>query len=137
MLEVAERTKGLCSECFRGVLGSQIAEVEIRNKGRLVSMNTGRGRTAAGRSTSKGNHSTHITANNARRNALRRLKDLFPEMYDVLLGEERSRLGLEPFPLESAVYEPDDASRTIAFARVYDALDEHGVDVDGLEEHNG
>lgn len=130
LAEVAERTDGLCTECFRGQLGAKVAAVEIRNKGRILSMQRTRGRARAG---SKGNRATKTSAENAKRNAMRRLRDLFPELYQLLLGEERARLGLEPFPLETAVHEPTDASLTIEFARVYDALDQHGVDLDGLE----
>lgn len=131
LLEVAQRTKGLCTDCFRGELGRSLAEIEVRNQGRTQRMRMPKAKQAA----EKGNRWTHMAATKARKRADRRLRLLFQDLYDVLLAEERARLGLDPFPLETAVHEPTggDPSETIAFARVYAALDQHGVDVNGFE----
>lgn len=131
LTEIAERTKGLCVTCFRGDLGSSLAEIEVRNRGRNLTMRMPRGKRAA----EKGNRATHMASTKARARADKRLRLLFRDLYDVLLAEERARLGLDPFPFETVIHEPvdGDPSETIAFARVYSALDEHGVDVDGLE----
>lgn len=131
LLEITRRTGGLCVECFRGDLGSSLAEIEVRNQGRKLSMQMPKGKRAA----EKGNRWTHMAATKARRRADDRLRALFRDLYDVLLAEERARLGLEAFPLERIVHEPSDGdpSESIDFARVYHALDEHGVDVDGFE----
>jgi hypothetical protein len=131
LLEVTYRTGGLCVECFRGDLGRNLAEIEVRNQGRDLTMRMPAGK----RAEEKGNRWTHMAATKARSRADKRLRSLFRDLHDVLLAEERARLGLDPFPLETIVHEPPDGdpSESIAFARVYAALDQHGVDVDGLE----
>lgn len=130
ILEIAERTRGLCTECFRGHLGQSLAEIEVRIQGRNMTMKMPRKRKKDG----KGNAWTHKMSNRARARADKRLRQLFRDLYEVLLAEERARLGLEPFPIETAITEPPgDPSQSIEFARVYAALDEHGVDVDGPE----
>ena len=131
LLEITQRTGGLCTDCFRGDLGRNLAEIEVRNQGRNLTMQMPRGRRAA----EKGNRWTHMAGTKARARADKRLRALFRDLYDVLLAEERGRLGLDPFPLETVLAEPPeaDASETIAFARVYAALDQHGVDLDEPE----
>lgn len=54
---------------------------------------------------------------------MRRLRQLFPELYDTLVAEERARRGLEPWPTATALqaHQPDD------FAEVYDALVSEGI----------
>ena len=128
LLEITWRTDGLCTGCFQGVLGSKIAEVEVRSRARTIALQ----RRTRNRSGSKGDQGTRKAADHAARKAADRLRQLFPDLFSVLLAEERTRVGLEPFPLERAIQEPDamTASEIIDFARVYDALDEHGVDVD-------
>ena len=67
--------------------------------------------------------------------AANRLRQLFPDLYSILLAEERARFGLDPFPLERVIHQPDSmtASEIIDFARVYDSLDEQGVDLNASE----
>ena len=132
LLEVSQRTKGLCVDCFRGELGASLAEIEVRNHGRAQRMQIPRRSKPEPR---KGNAWTHHASSRARAKADKRLRQLFRDLYDVLLAEERARFGLDPFPLETAVNEPSDgdASETIAFAAIYASLDQHGVDLDGLE----
>jgi hypothetical protein len=130
--EVAERTQGLCTDCFRTHLGDQMAEVEVVSRGdRLNVKATGRRRSQ----TSKGDRWTKRRVEQAKRRAYRRLRGVFPELYDVFYAEERARSGLEPWPIETVVQKRAamDAQQTMDFARVYHALTEHGVDVDGLE----
>lgn len=71
-------------------------------------------------------HPDHHKAERAKANALKRLKAIFPDLYDTLVAEERSRLGLAPWPTETAVrygWDPD-SSETLRFAAVYHALEE-------------
>jgi len=133
--EVAERTQGLCTDCFRTHLGDQMAEVEVVARGgRLSVKSTGQRRNQS----SKGDRATKKRVEQAKRRALRRLRAVFPELFDVFYAEERARVGLEPWPIETVVQKraPIDAQQTMDFARVYHALTEHGVDVDGLEDEH-
>lgn len=67
------------------------------------------------------------TALAARGAALTRLAHLFPDVYAMILDEERVQRGLPP----RVHYEPIDfeqvASKTLAFDSVYDALESRGV----------
>ena len=127
LLELSWRTGGYCLGCFHDLHGSSIAEVEIRSKARTMSLNS----TKQKQKLDKGNRATKQASTNAAKRALDRLKHLFPDLYDILLAEERARFGLDPFPYERAIKQPDTMtpSEIIDFARVYDSLDEHGVDV--------
>lgn len=68
-----------------------------------------------------------VVARKARTNARKRLSTLFPDLYAMLLDEERVKLGMAPI----ARYELNDfeeaASKTLGFESVYDALDSSGV----------
>jgi len=131
LLEITYRTDGLCVECFRGHLGSKIAEVEVRSRSRNITLR----RQARNKTPNKGNRATKQASTNAARMAANRLRQLFPDLYSILLAEERARFGLDPFPLERVIHQPDSmtASEIIDFALVYDSLNEQGVDLNASE----
>jgi hypothetical protein len=133
LLEVTERTAGLCVTCWRSHLGAQAAEVEVVNRGERLKVSVSRRR--GGPRTNKGDRDTHRKADKAKVRALRRLKGVFPDLYDVFYAEERARVGLDPWTVDSVINEPPEmrAEQTLRFAAVYAALNDHGVDVDGLE----
>lgn len=62
---------------------------------------------------------------------MRRLRAIFPDLYDILLAEERAAAGLDPWPLGTALATgPDpDGSQTERFAILYHALQDRGVNV--------
>ena len=128
--EITERTGGLCTDCFRTHLGEQLAEVEVRARGQRVKARM----TGNRRAKNKGNPKTAKLAEKARMKALKRLRAVFPDLYDVFVAEERARLGLDPWSIDAVVRENGgpSADETISFARTYHALDSHGVDIDGL-----
>lgn len=132
LVEIAERTQGLCTPCFRTHLGDSIAEVEVVSRGDRVSVRTGGRRRDQ---TAKGDQQTKRMTEKARVRALKRLRGVFPDLYDVFYAEERARVGLDPWTIDSIIQEPSamDAQQTMDFARVYHRLTEHGVDVDGPE----
>jgi hypothetical protein len=131
LTEITYRTAGLCGDCFRSRLGKAITEVEIMNRGQRTSLRT---RTKPWPSKNKGNRDTAKRAERAKLRAMKRLRAVFPDLYDVFYAEERARAGLDPWPVDMAVRQgPDpDAEATMEFTRVYHALHDHGVDVDGL-----
>lgn len=132
IVEVARRTTGLCGDCFRSHLGEQMAAVEAISRGERMRIKVGKRATA---NRAKGDLDTKRKTEHAKKRALKRLRAVFPDMYDIFYAEERARVGLEPWTLEAALKSgPDpDGEQTMAFARVYHHLTEHGVDVDGLE----
>lgn len=129
--EILERTDGLCIDCWRDQYANVLAEIEVRSRGRSLRM-PARPRSRRG---TKGDRSTAVLADKAKRRARKRLAMIFPDLYDVLLAEERARVGLEPFPVEVVLHDDVDmdAHETLEFAAVYHALIEHGVDLDALE----
>lgn len=70
----------------------------------------------------------HHVVEKAKGRALKRLKAIFPDLYDTLVAEERARDGLRPWPTYSAVrhHGDPDCSETIKFAEVYHALESRG-----------
>jgi hypothetical protein len=133
LLEITERTGGLCTECWRTHLGQQAAEVEVVSKGSRVKVKLAKGR--MGDRNNKGNRDTHRKADRAKLRAMRRLRSLFPDLYDMFYAEERARAGLDAWTVDTVIQKQSalDAKQTLDFARVYHALTNHGVDVDGLE----
>ena len=128
--QIAARTGGFCLDCFSGRLGDTFAGVEVQIRSQRMKIPpTRKPRTSTG----KGNRWTHKQGEKARTRARRRLCLMFPELYELLLAEERARAGLEPFPADRLTESAGDASGTLAFASLYHALQDHGVDVDGLE----
>jgi len=132
---VANRTGHVCEECHFAGLGEQFRRIEIVSLGRRTAINT-----------SKRKHPTNYSrpghdskpsvklANKAQRRALKRLRRLFPELYDVIYAEERAAVGLEPWPLQRALaHETDDLDGSVAlgFAQMLAELDQMGLNVDG------
>lgn len=128
---VAVRTRGLCPDCFLSDIGDALRQIEIMNRGRRIEMRMPRG----SKSKNRGSAKTRQSAENSRQAALKRLRDFYPDLYQVLLAEERAKRGLEPFPIDPTTLSQDqiEVSVNLEMARVYAALDEHGVDVDDLE----
>jgi hypothetical protein len=129
--EVAEKTRGYCTDCFRGPLGTRITEVEIISRGQRMPLSLRAKPWPAKKH--KGDRDRQRAQEKAKLRAMRRLRAVFPDIYDVFLAEERARVGLNPWPTEMAVRGgPDiDGSKTMDFAEVYHRLAQHGVDVDG------
>jgi hypothetical protein len=130
VMEVSARTGGRCTKCWASTTVDRTKVLEVVGLGR-------RARVTVGASTAKKDKppaNTKKLAERCKHKALRRLRALFPDLYDVLLAEERAKHGLEPWPIERAAVTTDglDAEATLAFAEVYHALSERGVDVDGL-----
>jgi hypothetical protein len=126
--EIATRTRGFCPPCFSEVTGPSITEIEIRNRGQRMTTPV---RMKNRPSKNKGSRLTSKRAHKANVRAMRRLAMMFPDLYDILRAEERSRDGLDPWPVETVVTTNDgpDVDESVDFARLLAALDEAGVDV--------
>lgn len=126
LFEIAQRTGGYCVPCFNIVFQGKTHEVEIRSRGQRMVAPRGR----HDRKPNKGNRWTSKQAGKANQRALKRLRMLFPDLYDVLRAEERARAGLDPWPTEHVVHDNTGIplEDSIDFARVLAALDEAGVD---------
>jgi len=127
--EVAKRTKGFCSGCWQNVFNSEIAEIEIRARSERIKMPV-KSKTKPNRK--KGNRERQKAVEKARLRAMKRLRAVFPDLYDIFLAEERARAGLEPWPLEMTLkpVQDEDGSETVDFAEVYHHLQQAGVEFD-------
>jgi hypothetical protein len=112
--EVANRTGGVCSTCWRErrrpgslevVADATVLTVEARKPHRR-------------RRGTRGASETRHRSEHARRRAKTRLAHLFPEVYEQLLAEERAAVGLEPWPIEIAARR--DGSVTLGITISYD-----------------
>ncbi|MCD6056553.1 MAG: hypothetical protein K0R44_25 [Thermomicrobiales bacterium] len=67
---------------------------------------------------------------------MRRLRAFCPELYDLLLADERMKRGLDPFPLETAVLPGSgvDGWETMDATAFYHALARQEQQTDGPSE---
>lgn len=122
--EVAARTGGVCKNCFRGGHGPDLHTIEIVGRGYRIRVPLHKAQVKRRQPKDPNHHA----AEHAKRRALKRLKAIFPDLYDTLVAEERARAGLDPWPTYTAVrdgWDPD-CSETLRFAAVYHALDLQG-----------
>lgn len=114
--EIASRTGGVCSNCFR--TGTTVGRIKVLADGIEMSMPT---KKFHRRRKNRGNVTTKHKSEHARRRAKTRLSNLYPAIYDQILAEERCKLGLDPWPVEIAVRGGDDpdASKTLAALEEY------------------
>lgn len=126
---IANRTGQICEQCLTE-RGSPFKQIEVEANGTRFPVPIGppkerrpkRPETEASKAREK-------VVDKCKDRALRRLRTIFPDLYDILLAEERANAGLPPWPLGSAIrYGPDpDGSQTEAFAVLYHALQDLGV----------
>lgn len=112
--EVAKVTGGRCGECTRALLGPRIEKLDVLVEGARSTVAIGGPRKRSG---SKGNPKTRRKVEAAKRRALRRLRHAHPEEYELLLANERGKVGLEPVPLGRAVM-----VGTVIDSTAYDSL---------------
>lgn len=119
--EVAARTGGICSGCFKGGRGPNMRRLEVVGRGYRIRVPTRRPRPTKIR-TRDAHHNDVVKA---KLRANKRLRAIFPDLYDTLLAEERAAAGLDPWPMDMAVrhaWDPD-CSQSMRFAEIYHALD--------------
>lgn len=122
--EVSRHTGGICSNCFKGGKGPNLRVIEVVGRGYRIRIPLRKPQ----RSKWQPKDPNHHAAERAKARAHKRLKAIFPDLYDTLVAEERARLGLAPWPVVSAVrygWDPD-CKQTLEFAEVYHALHRQG-----------
>lgn len=104
------KTNGLCAACFRDGANRLFSEVIAHHASgervrlSLVSEKRSPGERRRRRFRSKRERTDHERkVRRAEAAALRRLKHLYPDVYEVLVADERSERGLEPWTVERAV----------------------------------
>lgn len=125
---VLNRTGGVCTCCSAAGLGHQFRHIEIVSRGRRTMITKTSVKPHKHYPSRKAGPEKRQAAHASRR-ALKRLKNLFPDLYDILYAEERASVGLEPWPLKRALEHRDDPDGSVAagFAEMLHALDEIGV----------
>lgn len=109
---ILRRLGGICPACLdRGI--RPLKRIELENAGRVVEI--GRRQAKAG---SRGRRSTKKAAERAQLAALRRLRRVFPDLYEALLAQERRERGLEVWWIGDLdrVLDPDALDRAVATA---------------------
>lgn len=95
------RLGGVCWKCL-AKLDAAINTVELQIAGAVVPYKVRRRHSG-----SRGSSVTKHQVAHANMAALRRLRDLFPDLFDLLLQAERAKRGLEPFPISAACRQLD------------------------------
>lgn len=128
---IAGRTGGLCPACF-AAHGKPLRTIEVEARGTRIPVPLEKPR----RRRAKKNPSPEAKArerqiDKCKDRARKRLQAIFPDLYDILLAQERAAAGFDPWPYGTALRSgPDpDGNLTTRFAALYHALDERGVDV--------
>jgi hypothetical protein len=127
---IAKRTGGLCTGCFEE-RGSPLRRLDIQDRGARFSVDLNPDRRPNRKRVKSPESKTRERAvDKCKLKALRRLRAVFPDLYDIFLAEERAAIGLDPWPLGSAlIHGPDpDGSQTETYARLYHALQDQGVE---------
>ena len=125
---VANRTGGICTTCLEE-RGSPLTAIEVEARGARFQIPLGR-RKRPPRKKSPEAKARERVVDKCKERAMKRLRAIFPDLYDILLAEERAAVGLDPWPLGTALrHGPDpDGSQTMAYAQMYHQPQDRGVD---------
>lgn len=118
----ANQAHGRCARCWKD--RSPLATLEVMHESVRYSA---RRAARPSHSVKKKNRKGEAPAWNARYAAFVRLANLFPDVFDMILDEERAVLGLGPIARFDPIEVDAVVSKTLAFHDVYDALESEGV----------
>jgi hypothetical protein len=121
---VARRTGGKCADCHKP--SPTLKTLEIVGRGTTTKIRTGRHSKPRKRAKTPESKARSKLSEQAASTARRRLAAIFPEMYEMLLAEERATRGLEPWPLEIAVRNKGAAEVERAYALALAGFDKIG-----------
>lgn len=123
--EIAARTGGICSACFQANGCERRRVIEVVGRGQRLELPLTKPRRKRRRSRPKSR-----TAEKAKAAARARVAAMFPDLYDIVLAEERARLGLKPWTTDMAVraHEDPDGEVAVQFAELAAALEREGID---------
>lgn len=127
--EVAHKTGGMCADCFRAaanhVLDAVVVRTEEREPLRLKihasRKSPAEQRRRAKRPKSARDRAQGKKAERAALKAMRRLRDIFPEIYEVLLADERAKAGLNAWTIDRCLT-PHDTASSLEFVQTYHRL---------------
>lgn len=126
---VAWKTQGKCADCHRALFNQLVGVMEIVGRNMRVSVpselpksEAAQRRAAAKRKArktpeSRANEKLREAAKQA---AFKRMRDLFPELFEVLVADERAKRGLKAWTLNAALT-PGTVERTLRLLDEYSA----------------
>ncbi len=124
---VAYKTDGHCEDCHRANVNNRISDMEIVGRNMRISVPVDRPRTDAGQTRMAAKRKARKTPESrhnekqreaAKQAAFKRLRDLFPELFEVLVADERAKRGLKPWTITAALT-PGTAETTLTFLEDY------------------
>ncbi len=115
LTELSRVTGGRCGDCHRTSVVNRT--VEIRSQGRRMTLHRPGRKRRKGPKSPNERRRQHVVEK-VKGRALRRLRDLYPEVYLALLADERLKVGMDPYPLQTVVRLP---GQTITDPAVYHA----------------
>lgn len=124
--EVACRTGGMCPEAFAETHGQRSATLELVGRGMKIQIPV-RKRRHKPKTKTPAQQARKRESERAKDAARKRLAAMFPDLYDMLVADERAARGLEPWPTERAI-RGGDATVELGFAELLSELDDRGVD---------
>lgn len=119
------QTSRRCSECWTGKSPLLALEVMVRGSRRTLRITKNKDRARWPKGDPRGWRDG--PARNSRFAAQRRIAQLFPDLYAVILDEERVKRGLHPVARYNPVEYEEAVSETLDFNDVYAALRSSGV----------
>jgi hypothetical protein len=139
--ETAWKSGGLCPKCFRAEMELRTQPIEVTHRKARITTTLGHSPSERARRARKNRrkherriHDPELRARRrkvarAKERALRRLRMLYPEAYDLLLAEERARDGLDPWPNHQSRLlgvSGADAFQTLPTTAAYHAHERYG-----------
>lgn len=121
--------EGLCFDCFAQGKSRHVHISEVWHQGRRINLPNLPG--VKKKRSSRGKGATHGIRKAAKLAALKRLGDIYPDMFAMIYAEERLKRGLEPVPLRTYEGVAARGAATVDDAWFYDALSEAGEPSDG------
>jgi len=117
----------MCQDAFLETRGQRSATLELVGRGMRINIPVRNRRHRPKKPLTADQRARKKEAERAKEAARKRLAAMFPDLYDVLVAEERGLRGLEPWSTERAV-RGRDATVELGFAEMLAELDDRGVD---------
>ena len=100
--EVARRTEGRCVPCYQTHVAPRLHRLELVGDGARIQIPRSERRRKPKRDTPQ-RAARRKLARDSRDAARKRLSAMLPDLYDVVLAEERAKRGLDPLPVQIAI----------------------------------
>lgn len=126
--EVACRTENHCVPCYLRDIQPRLGKLELVGEGMRVLIPRSERPKQRKRKRRESEQRTHRRglARAARQSAHQRLALMVPDLYDLVLADERSKRGLDPFPVQIAI-RGRDPQADLAYAERLASITDRGA----------